>query len=205
MFWTLHLIGWLSFRCLVVFFYGALICSFIWAFFFWSQQACYIVRGRALGICQGRETHIAALWHCLWGWGLSGNNAAPLLCSSALSNGLSWETGSFSHLSNPHHSPLSALSLSFAFSQTHPHSPTAVFPSWTGPWHRFLLVWLFWLTFSLISLLEFHQVWFSGNSGCLLILDWLFFSFWLCKDVKGFCLCLHLGRNSDSSLISLLV
>ena len=33
-FWTLHLIGWLSLHCLVVFFPGAVIYSFIWAIFF---------------------------------------------------------------------------------------------------------------------------------------------------------------------------
>ena len=33
-FWTVHLIGWLSLCCLVVFFSGALICSLIWAIFF---------------------------------------------------------------------------------------------------------------------------------------------------------------------------
>ena len=36
MFWTVHLIGWLSLLCLVVFFSGALICSFIWAIFFFD-------------------------------------------------------------------------------------------------------------------------------------------------------------------------
>ena len=33
----------------------------------------------------------------------------------------------------------------------------------------------------------------SSTSGCLLILDWLVFSFWLCNNVKGFYLRLHLG------------
>ena len=60
-----------------------------------------------------------------------------------------------------------------------------------------LLVWLFCLTVSLILwLLECHAVWFSGTSGCLLILDWWLSSFWLCIEVKGFYLRLHLGRNS---------
>ena len=39
---------------------------------------------------------------------------------------------------------------------------------------------------------------FSGTSGSLLILDWLLSSFWLCEEVKGFYLCLHLVRNSLS-------
>ena len=55
---------------------------------------------------------------------------------------------------------------------------------------------VFWLIFYLIPwLLEFHAVWFSGASGCLLILDWLLSSFWTCKEVKDFYLCLHLGQN----------
>ena len=37
---------------------------------------------------------------------------------------------------------------------------------------------------------------FSGTSG-LLILDWLLPSFWLCKEVKGFYLLLHLGQNQQ--------
>ena len=41
-----------------------------------SQCACYVVRGGALGIRQGRSTHIAGLWHCVWGRGARGNSAA---------------------------------------------------------------------------------------------------------------------------------
>ena len=47
---------------------------------------------------------------------------------------------------------------------------------------------IFWLS-------EFHAVWFSGAFGCLLILDWLLSSFWLCKEMKGIYLHLHLGWN----------
>ena len=76
-----------------------------------------------------------------------------------------------------------AASLQF-LSQPRPHSrpPHSGFsPSTTSS------VWLFCLTVSLIPwLLEFHAVWFSGTSGCLLILDWLLSSFWLCEEVKGF-------------------
>ena len=85
-------------------------------------------------------------------------------------------------------SPKSALSLNF------PHGPL--------PGHRFsassvLLVCLGWLTVSLIPWLsEFHAVWFSGTSDCLLILDWLLSSFCLCEEAKGFYLYLHLGWNS---------
>ena len=40
----MHLIGWLSLRHLVVFFSGALICSFIWVTLFLSWRTCYIKR-----------------------------------------------------------------------------------------------------------------------------------------------------------------
>ena len=43
MFWTVHLIGWLFLPRLVVFFSGALICSFIWTIFL-SWCACYVKR-----------------------------------------------------------------------------------------------------------------------------------------------------------------
>ena len=60
-------------------------CIFFWSFelffhlghlFFLSSHACYIVRGGALGICQGGATHVAALWCCMWGRGLRGSNGA---------------------------------------------------------------------------------------------------------------------------------
>ena len=74
----------------------------------------------------------------------------------------------------------------------HPHSPLSLC--------RFLPIWLLWLTLSLIPwLLEFHAVWSSGTSSCLLILDWLLSSFWLCDKAKGFYLCLHLGQNSPKA------
>ena len=43
-----------------------------------SRQACYIVRGGALGIHQGRATHLAALWRCMWGRGQRGINTTCL-------------------------------------------------------------------------------------------------------------------------------
>ena len=74
MFWTLHLIGWLSLHCL---------------YFFWSfdlffhlghislcRCTCYVVKGRTLGIRQGGATHVAALWCCMSGRGQRGNSAA---------------------------------------------------------------------------------------------------------------------------------
>ena len=69
----MHLTGWLSLLHLVVFFSGALICSFTWAIFL-SQCACFRVRGGALGVHQGGVTHVAALWCCMWGRGGEGNN-----------------------------------------------------------------------------------------------------------------------------------
>ena len=49
-------------------------------------------------------------------------------------------------------------------------------------------------------LLEFHEVWFSDTSGCLLFLNLLLSFFWLCEEVKHFYLCLHLGQNSELSV-----
>ena len=48
-------------------------------------------------------------------------------------------------------------------------------------------------------LLEFHEVWFSGTSDCLLILDWLLSSFWLYKEEKDFYPHLLLSWNSHFS------
>ena len=58
----MRVIGWLSLHRLVVF-SGILICSVIWAFFFFSlsQGTCYIVRGGALGIRQGKATRHCAV------------------------------------------------------------------------------------------------------------------------------------------------
>ena len=44
-----------------------LMCSFLCAFF-WVLCACYVVRGGALGIRQGRATQVNASWYCMWGW-----------------------------------------------------------------------------------------------------------------------------------------
>ena len=55
--------------------FGALIYPFIWAVFFLSRCACYVVRVGALGIIQGRATHIlVVVLH--GGWGRRGNSAA---------------------------------------------------------------------------------------------------------------------------------
>ena len=48
MFWTLHLFCYLG-------------------HIFLSWCTCYVLRGRALGICQGGTIHITVLWCCMWG------------------------------------------------------------------------------------------------------------------------------------------
>ena len=53
-----------------------------------------------------------------------------------------------------------------------------------------------WMNVSLtLWLLDFHEVWVSGSSGCFLFLN-LLLSFWLYKKVKHFYLCLHYVQNS---------
>ena len=74
MFWTVHLIGWLSLHDLVLFLELWSILSFGP---YLSPCACYVIRGGALGIHQGRVTH-AAVCYCMWGRGPRGNNAACL-------------------------------------------------------------------------------------------------------------------------------
>ena len=66
-FWTLHQIGWLSLHHLVLFLELWSVLSFESFFFCLSWLACYIVRGKALGILKGGATHVTVLWHCMWG------------------------------------------------------------------------------------------------------------------------------------------
>ena len=60
-------------------------CSFIWTilvFLFLSQHSCYVVRGRALGICQGGATQVAGCVVALYvGESPRRNNAAYLALS----------------------------------------------------------------------------------------------------------------------------
>ena len=93
----MHLIGWLSLRCLVVFFSGALKCSVIWAIFFLSRHTCYIIRGGVLGVQQGGAAHIAALWCCTWGRGPRGNNGtSSALCRFSITPSTTYnQTGPF--------------------------------------------------------------------------------------------------------------
>ena len=127
----MHLIGWLSLPCWVLFWD-------LWSFFPLGhiclfQLAYYIIRGRALGICQGGQP---TLLHCgaiCWGGVREGTmplaqlsaclQSLPPLLTSKLdlssadsqvggfvyllgpcecSNGLSCETVGFSHCPNPH-------------------------------------------------------------------------------------------------------
>ena len=43
---------------------------------------------------------------------------------------------------------------------------------------------------------DFHTVWFSGSSGCILVLNLLLSFFWLCEEANCIYLHLHLGRKS---------
>ena len=72
-------------------FIRALNCSFSWAFLLLllllSQCACYLVRGRALGVHQAGATHVAMLWCCMWGRGLRGNSdACSTLCQFSVTS-----------------------------------------------------------------------------------------------------------------------
>ena len=55
-----------------------------------------------------------------------------------------------------------------------------------------------WMNVSSLTawLLDFHTVWFSGSSGCVLFLNLLLSFFWLCKEAKCVYLHLHLGQKS---------
>ena len=82
----------------------------------------------------------------------------------------------------------------------HPFGPLPWGESSLPAWLPILVPPTSWVNVSLIPwLLEFHAVWFSVTSGCLLFLDWLLSSFWLCKEAKGFYLHLLLGQNSPTS------
>ena len=72
-FWPVHLIGWLSLPCLVLFLELWSVFSF-GPYFFLSWGTCYVMRGGALGVHQGGATH-SVLWCCLWGRNPRRNNA----------------------------------------------------------------------------------------------------------------------------------
>ena len=140
---------------------------------------------------------------------------AHLSCTFQQTLRLFCETGSFSYCGNLSHSPQPPR---IPLKSAPPEQPTELSsqPCPQGPRvakvflsqparSAALLVWLFWLIFSLIPLLsEFHAVCFSGSSVYLLTSDWLLSSFWFFKEAKGFYLCLHLGWNSCSSFSKLL-
>ena len=70
----MHLIGWLSVRCLVVFFSGALKCSVIWAIFL-SWCSCY-VKGQSLRCSLGRGNAGGCAVTLYVGEGLRGSSGA---------------------------------------------------------------------------------------------------------------------------------
>ena len=115
------------------------------------------------------------------------------LSLAPLSNKLSCETGNFSHHGN-RHSSQSALSLSFPFSQSCPHSPLSHRRFSSGCW----------LTVSLILWLsEFHAVWFFWHFWLFIDFRLVVTLFWLCKEAKGFYLHLQLGWNSPVTIFDL--
>ena len=65
------------------------------------------------------------------------------------------------------------------------------------PWQipKSLPLLLVWMNVSSLTawLLDFHTVWFSGSSGCVLFLNLLLSFFWLCEESQCVYLHLHLG------------
>ena len=62
-----------------------------------------------------------------------------------------------------------------------------------------------WMNVSSLTpwLLDFHTVWFSGSSGCSLLLNGLLSFFWLCEEVKHIYLPLHLGWKPQQIILML--
>ena len=186
MFWTLHQIGCLSPSHLALFFWSFDL-FFIWAIISLSRRTCYVVRGWSLRYSPGWGNPLSCAV-ALCGGGV--REGTMLLAGSALiplSSELSCETGSFLCLCNSHRIPeLEVLSLYLPFRQPHlSHMPPCCASSQLGcPSPPLLLVWM---NVSLTPWLsEFHAVWFSGISGCLLFLNWLLSFFWLCKEAQCF-------------------
>ena len=78
----MHLIGWLSLHHLVINFLELWSVLSIGPYFFVSVHPLHS-KGQELRHSpgwgnQGRATHVAELWHCMWGRGLRGNNATCL-------------------------------------------------------------------------------------------------------------------------------
>ena len=95
MFWTLHLIGWLSFHCYVL--YLGVDLFFHLSHIFLSLCTWYMVRGGDLGICQGRATHVTVVSWGMWGRGPRGSSAAcsTLCCFSVTSSATHNQIGPF--------------------------------------------------------------------------------------------------------------
>ena len=73
----MHLIGWLSFHLLLVFFLE-LLCSFIWAILFVHQCLIHCKWQSVKYLPRGVAQVFSAWWCCMWGRGLRWNNAAFL-------------------------------------------------------------------------------------------------------------------------------
>ena len=68
---------------------GALICSFIWAIFFFFLYLPLPVtsEGRSLRYSLGRGKHVTVLWCCMWGRGPRGNSATcSALCQFSVTS-----------------------------------------------------------------------------------------------------------------------
>ena len=76
-FWTLQLIGWLFLHCLLLFLDLWWVLSF--GLYFFVSVSLLHSKGWSLRYSPGQATHIAALWHCMWGQGLRGISA---ICSA---------------------------------------------------------------------------------------------------------------------------
>ena len=66
------------------------------------------------------------------------------------------------------------------------------------PGHPSLPLLPVWMNVSSLTpwLSDFHTVWFSGSSGCILVLNLLLSFFWLCEEANCIYLCLCLGWKS---------
>ena len=129
------------------------------------------------------------------GEGPERDDAARLVASSPLFSELLCETGSFSHRSNPCHSPQSALSLSFPLSQPLPCilSPHHSQSPWSAASLWFLSI------CSLTSLVVLVDCFFNSvvvRVPCSLI----FWHFWLFIDFRLFVILLLVFQGREGLL-----
>ena len=74
MFWTVHLIGWLSLCCLVVFFLELWTVLSLGPLFFSVSVRLLCSKRQSLRCSPGRGNPPAVLWHCMWGRGSRGDS-----------------------------------------------------------------------------------------------------------------------------------